>query len=201
MIRLNDEFIPPDDGALAADELVLQTRLLQQGRPAEKQQALAKLIKAGAEPELTCCLAGKDPITVQLATIGLWECWLNEKGSEARRQMDQGIERMDAGDLDGAEKIFQLLIARYPDWAEARNKQATLLYLRGLAGDSLELCRMVVELKPNHFGAWNGMALCAVQMGAWETALNAAQKALQLQPAAQANAEIIQLAQTKLGLC
>jgi len=38
--------------------------------PAEKQQALAKLIKAGAEPELTSCLAAQDPITAKLATSG-----------------------------------------------------------------------------------------------------------------------------------
>jgi tetratricopeptide (TPR) repeat protein len=201
MIRLNDEFIPPNDDASDSDEITALTRLLQQGRPVEKQQALLKLVQAGAEPALTRCLAAPDPITVQLATVGLWECWLNEKGPEARRRMEEGIQLMDSGDLDGAQKIFQLLIARFPDWAEALNKQATLLYLRGLAGDSMELCRMVVEMKPNHFGAWNGLALCAVQMGAWETALNAAQKAYLLQPSAQANAEIIQLAQAKLGLC
>lgn len=201
MIRLNDEFIPPPDGKPANTDLKALTRLLRQGQPAEKQQALHKLIAAGAESELTRCLAAPNPVTAQLATIGLWECWLNEKGPAARGRIDEGIKRMETGDLDGAQNVFQSLIVEFPDWAEAINKQATLLYLRGLAGDSLDLCRIVVEMKPNHFGAWNGLALCAVQMEDWETALSAAQKALRLQPGARANAEIIQLAQTKLGLC
>ena len=201
MIRLNDEFVPAEKPEQSTAEIKALTRLLEQGEPAEKQQALHKLVAAGAELALTQCLAAKNPVTVQFATIGLWECWLNEKGPAARRRIDEGIKRMEAGDLNEAQKLFQSLIREFPDWAEAINKQATLLYLRGLAGDSLGLCRIVVEMKPNHFGAWNGLALCAVQMEDWETALSAAQQALRLQPGVRANAEIIQLAQTKLGLC
>ena len=198
MIRLNDEFIPPgDDGrSTALDKLAW---LFQHGRSTEKEPALRQLILAAAEPVLTACLTATDPDTVQLAAAGLWECWLNEKGPDARRRMDEGVERLAAGDLAGAQKIFQGLSAKHPDWAEAINKKATVLYLRGLAGDSLALCRQVVEMKPHHFGAWNGMALCAVQLEYWHTALDAAKRALSLQPGAAANLEIIRLAKSKLA--
>jgi tetratricopeptide (TPR) repeat protein len=193
---LNEEFVPqPDDGDAEIDRL---KSMLQKGRPAERHEALARLVAVRAESALTQCLRARDVTTVQLATAGLWECWLNEKGPAARRQIEQGIDRMDAGDFKAAEQIFLSLIKTYPDWAEAINKQATLLYLRGCPGDSLDLCELVVELKPNHFGAWNGMALCAVQLEKWEVAARAAKEALRLQPGAGANQDILELAKTRL---
>ena len=197
MISLHNEYIPPRDGRPGAiDQLAW---LFEHGRPTEKEPALRQLILAAAEPVLTACLTVSDPLTVQLATAGLWECWLNEKGPEARQRMDEGIQQMAADDLAGAQKIFQSLSLKHPDWAEAINKKAAVLYLRGLAGDSLALCRRVVEMKPHHFGAWNGMALCAVQLEYWHTALDAAKRAVSLQPSSSAHQEIIRLARSKLA--
>ena len=172
--------------------------LLKQGDPAEQLRALARLIATDAQEELTDCLRCTDPAVVQLATAGLWECWLNERGESARQMMEEGIELMGAGHFASSAKIFLTLVQRYPDWAEALNKQATLLYLRGEAAASLELCKKVVTLKPNHFGAWNGMALCAVELEDWQGALAAAGNALRIQPGAESNLEIVRLARRKL---
>ncbi len=199
MIRLLDEFLPPKRGDLSAADVEKLTRWLQHGRPEEKQQALFKLIRAAAESALASCLGAKDAITAQFATEGLWECWLNEKGPIARRRIEEGIKRLEAGDLSEAEAIFQSLMVEFPDWAEAANKLATLLYLRGRARESFTLCQQVVEKKPHHFGAWNGMALCAVQLEDWKAALTAATQAQRLQPRTAANREIINLAKAKLG--
>jgi len=198
MIRLNDEFIPPARGDGSVDEISGLVALLQQGDVAERKGALAKLIEMKAEKELTNCLCSQDPLTTQLATAGLWECWLNEQGTAARQIMDEGIELMNTGHLDAASEIFQALMKKYPDWAEAINKQATLLYLSDTPAESMEFCAKVVALKPDHFGAWNGMALCAVQLEDWRTALFAARKALSIQPTAESNQDIIKLARTKL---
>ncbi len=81
---------------------------------------------------------------------------------------------MEAAELAEAEQVFQALVMEYPDWTEAINKQATVLYMQGRDQESLALCRKVVEEKPNHFGAWNGMAMCAVRLEDWRTALVAA---------------------------
>jgi tetratricopeptide (TPR) repeat protein len=199
MIRLEDEFLPTRRQGLSDAEVGEWARLLQNGRPAEKQRALLKLIAAGAEAALVECLRSKDPITVQFATDGLWECWLNEKGSKARQKMEQGIRLMEAGELAEAFEVFRALAKAHPDWVEAINKQATVLYLQIRLKESLELCRQVVERKPHHFGAWSGMALCAVRMEDWQTALNAATQALRLQPRAETNREIVKLARSKLG--
>ncbi len=198
MIRLNDEFIP-SGGPARGSELSTLVVLLNSGDLLTREHALKRLVEMRAEPELTDCLRSDDAITVQLATAGLWECWLSEKGASARQMMDEGIELMTAAHLVAASEIFLSLMKQYPDWAEAINKQATLLYLSDKPAESIELCVKVVALKPNHFGAWNGMALCAVQLRDWQTALFAAKKARSLQPSAEANLEIIRLAQMKLG--
>jgi tetratricopeptide (TPR) repeat protein len=199
VIRLEDEFLPPKRGGLSASDVEKLARLLQHGRPVEKQGALLKLIAADAESALAGCLGAKDPITVQFATEGLWECWMNEGGIKARRRMEEGIKLMESGDLVGAGEFFQSLIREHPGWTEAVNKQATVLYLQGRAAESLALCRQVVERKPHHFGAWSGMALCAMQLEDWKTALVAASEALNLQPGARASREIVNLAKAKLA--
>jgi tetratricopeptide (TPR) repeat protein len=171
---------------------------MESGSASEKQSALARLIELRAEAVLTELLGSKDPVAAQLATSGLWECWLNEEGPAARRKIEEGIQLLNEGDPAGALEKFNRLVKKYPRWAEALNKQATALYLLGNPRLSLKVCRLVVELKPNHFGAWNGMALCAAQLEKWTVVLEAAQQALRLQPGARANLDLLQLARAKL---
>lgn len=164
----------------------------------QREEALHRLVELRAETVLAECLSSGNLIAAQLATAGLWDCWLNEQGREARRVMDQGIACMNGGQLEDALAIFRKLAVNHPDWAEAHNKQATALYLLGNARGSLRVCEEVVRLKPHHFGAWNGMALCAAQLEKWEITLRAAKQALSLQPTALANHDLIQLAEAKL---
>jgi tetratricopeptide (TPR) repeat protein len=191
-LRLNEDAAAPDD-----DRKRLKRALLE-GSQAERKHALTRLIELGDETTLTEVLCSENLFAAQLATAGLWECWLNESGPAAREAIDKGIACMNGGDLTDALAIFQKLAELHPEWAEALNKQATVYYLLGNARHSLRLCKTVVKLKPHHFGAWNGMALCAAQLEKWQIALDAARKALSLQPTALANHDLIQLAETKL---
>jgi tetratricopeptide (TPR) repeat protein len=144
------------------------------------------------------CLRSPDALASSLATDALWECWLNERGRHARSEIERGIGLMESGEYRDAEEVFLNLMAEYPDWADARNKQATLLYLRGQPALSMAICAEVVRLKPHHFGAWNGIALCAVQLGNWKKVVEAAGKALELQPNSEANLHLIRLAKAQL---
>jgi len=196
-LRLNDELSSgPDD---RERQIARLKRLLETGTSPQQRAALGRLIELRAEPALADCLTSQNPAAVRLATGGLWECWLNEQGPAARREIERGIKHMNEGRLEAAIKTFVKLVKKYPRWAEAHNKQATALYLLGNARLSYKVCQLVVELKPHHFGAWSGMAMCAAQLGKWQVALDAARKALSLQPSAQANLDLIQLAQARLN--
>jgi tetratricopeptide (TPR) repeat protein len=195
-LRLNDELsAAPDD---RERQIVRLKRLLEKGTPPQQRAALGQLVELRAERALADCLTSQNAAAVRLATGGLWECWLNEQGPVARREIEKGIKRMNEGKLEAAMEAFSKLVKKYPRWAEAHNKQATALYLLGNARLSYKICQLVVELKPHHFGAWNGMAMCAAQLGKWQAALDAARKALSLQPTAQANLDLIQLEQARL---
>jgi len=194
--RLNDDLSSSDGGG--DSEIPSLKRQLQSGDPEQQRVALARLIELRAEDALVDCLRSSAESAARLAVSGLWEVWLNEEGKTARREIDRGIKLMNEGKLEGALKIFSGLIGKHPDWAEAHNKQATVLYLLGNARLSCRICQKVVALKPHHFGAWNGMALCAAQLEKWKMALDAARKALAILPGAQANHDLIQLAEAKL---
>ena len=193
---LNEQFTPsPDD---EQSEVARLKALLEAGEPSEMTEAAQRLTELKAESALTDCLASKNDVTVHLATSCLWEIWLNERGPDARREMDRGIELLNQGRLETALEVFARLAEEYPDWAEPLNKQATVLYMLGSSLASLRLCRKVVELKPNHFGAWNGRALCAAQLEKWKEALKAARRAHDLQPNAHGNLDLIRVAEEKL---
>ena len=200
MIRLNEEFIPPakQEAPSSVKDLI---SVLKNGDRDEKEIALLQLIIAGAEHELADCLAFPDPDTAALATAGLWECWLNEEGPEARTDIDHAIKVMETGNFADAERQFISLCHRFPGWAEPVNKRASILYVRGRHARSIELCELVIEMKPHHFGAWHGIALCALKLHHWRRAIEAAREALQIQPQAKANREIIMFARSKLVGC
>ena len=189
---------PEGVGAEPSNEPAALRARLENGSAVERRGAVLRLVELRAEDVLIACLASGQDVVVQLASAGLWECWLNEAGADARRRIEEGISQMNAGELEAAEETFQQLAAEFPDWAEAINKQATVLYLQGRPRDSIALCRRALALKPNHFGAWNGMALCAIQAEDWELAAQAVHESLRLQPRSQMNQQLLRLVETRL---
>lgn len=152
---------------------------------------------ARGEAELLRDLASGCPA----AAAGLWGLWLDEAGSAGRREIERGIAAMAKGDLKQASVIFRELMDEHPGWAEAINKQATVLYLQGRPDESIELCCEVVKLKPDHFGAWSGMALCAVQTGDWLLARESVLQSLRLQPGSGHNQQMLALVDLRLANC
>ncbi len=185
--------LPPHD----APTLARWGEVLENGSAQERQAALRQLIAANAQEVLARSLASARPVVVQLAVTGLWECWLNEAGEAARRELEIGIDAMNEGQLALAGHTFSRLMDRYPSWAEAINKLATVFYLQNKPEASIELCRQVVALKPDHFGAWNGLTLCAIQIEDWPLALRAARESLRLQPRSPANRQLLHLVESR----
>lgn len=197
-IQRNPDALPEGTGADAPPEPSALRARLENGSAVERRQAVLRLVELRAETVLIECLTSGQNAVVQLASAGLWECWLNEAGAEARLRIEEGIGQMNVGDLETAEETFQELAAEFPDWPEAINKQATALYLQGRPQESIGLCRRVIALKPNHFGAWNGLALCAIQTEDWELAARAVHESLRLQPRSQMNQQLLRLVETRL---
>jgi tetratricopeptide (TPR) repeat protein len=98
---------------------------------------------------------------------------------------------MESDNLLLAEKHFLKMTENYPEFSEAENKLATVLYMLGKYPEAITSCKKVTFVNPNHFGAWNGMGLCQFQLGHFDEAIISFQKALEIQPYAEGNAHYI----------
>jgi hypothetical protein len=97
----------------------------------------------------------------------LWDLWYNARGSRAKEQLMKTEALVAKGQPDSwkeAEDLLKKIIAKEGiHWVEPVNRLATLMFLQSRHEESKELCELVLQLKPWHFGALSGMVM--VQQG------------------------------------
>ena len=139
------------------------------------------------ERELLQNLLSKDPELRQTATRDLWNIWFSSSGEYAEIQIRKGTQQMDNKNYDLAQHNFECLVKEFPEFAEAHNKLATVLYLKRKYLQSIKECEITLQLNPNHFGAWNGHGLCLFQLARYTEAIESFKNALRIQPYAEFN--------------
>lgn len=144
-------------------------------------------------------LHSTSPDLRELATNRLWQLWFGAAGPEAEQRLLYGERLLESKKYQEAEAAFTDLIRDYPDFAEAWNRRATLRYLGHQFQESLADCSQVVRLEPDHFGAWNGTGLCLVALHRYAEAAKAFRRALEIQPFAESNRELLANCLVKLN--
>ena len=132
-------------------------------------------------------LKSEDPAIREHATRELWILWYGQEGAEMEKELNEGTRLMDRQQHDEALEIFRSLVEECPDFSEAHNKLATLLFMMGKFEESVKECEEVLRRIPHHFGALNGMGLCLFDLRRYEEAIRCFQKALEIQPYAMNN--------------
>ena len=98
----------------------------------------------------------------------LWALWYAERDREenATAQLYAATTyTSDPQTWDAAEKILRALILQHGIyWVEPVNRLATLYYLQGKYQQSIDLCKVILYVKPWHFGALSGMVGLYIQM-------------------------------------
>lgn len=122
------------------------------------------------------------PINAQGVTNAIWLVWLEHDNPQVVERMHSGMDAMRRGNHFLALVIFDDLVARVPDYAEAWNKRATVHFLMGNYPDSLRDIERTLELEPRHFGALEGRGLIFGEMGLLEEELQAYEAALEVNP-------------------
>lgn len=92
----------------------------------------------------------------------LWTHWFQERGQEAAARLAEAesLTSMGPRGCVRAEAILRDLIKTYGVWwAEPVNRLATLYYQQGKFEESGILCKMVLSIKPWHFGALSGIVM------------------------------------------
>lgn len=125
------------------------------------------------------------------ATQELWSMWYGEAGEQAEDHLNRATQLMGENQMDQAKQEFENLLENYPDFAEAHNKLATLLYLMGEYEDSVFECERTITINPHHFGALHGMGMCLYKLARYDKALKSFKRAVEIQPYAEGNRELI----------
>jgi len=92
----------------------------------------------------------------------LWTLWFGERGSEAAQKLQLAEELTNDGPQSWtrAEGILRSLIEEYGVyWAEPVNRLATLHYMQGRLDEAEALSKVVLAVKPWHFGALSGIVM------------------------------------------
>ena len=102
----------------------------------------------------------------------IWKLWVTHPSKNSlTKLLADGSSAMMDNKLETAYDKFTEVIELDPNWAEAWNKRATVLYLMGKFEQSQADIDKVLELEKRHFGALSGQGLV-------QTALNNYQKAI-----------------------
>ena len=115
-------------------------------------------------------------------TDQIWKIWRESSDDEINNLMHAGVSAMATGRLRRAERIFDEIIYKAPEFAEGWNKRATVYYFRREYQKSATDVRQTLLLEPRHFGATAGLGLIFLSLNYYESALEAFQQALDINP-------------------
>ena len=125
------------------------------------------------------------------ATMALWNYWYSEAGEAAESHIRKGEDLLGLQKFEEAQAYFERVIETYPEFAEAHNKLATVLFLLGDYENSVNECKVTLKMNPHHFGAWHGMGLCLFKLARYPEAIKSFKSALEIQPYANINRKYI----------
>lgn len=112
----------------------------------------------------------------------IWALWLSSGGDTAGLLMNRVKIAVDSKDLDLAIKLLTAIIDIRPDYVEAWNRRATVLYQKKDFGAALADIHEVLAREPRHFGALSGLGMILQELGDDKHALDAFRRALAVHP-------------------
>ena len=112
----------------------------------------------------------------------IWQVWTRSGRPNVDRILNEGIGYLALRQYGPAHDRFTEAIEAAPDFAEAWNKRATVLFLMNEHDRSLADIEKVMSLEPRHFGALAGRATIHAHAGRWKEALSAFRLALAANP-------------------
>ncbi len=126
--------------------------------------------------------AARNDAEADVIVAEIWQVWTRSGRPEVDRILNEGIGYLAIRQYGPAHDRFTEAIEAAPDFAEAWNKRATVLYLMNEHERSLADIGKVMALEPRHFGALAGRATIHAHAGRWKEALAAFREALVANP-------------------
>ena len=137
-------------------------------------------------PELDALFAklrtAREKTERRATTQRIWSVWCSHAEAAAVDAMRTVVEAFDSGELDHVGETLDRMVDRWPDWAEAWNKRATLRFVEDRHTESLDDIVRTLEREPRHFGALSGLGQICLGHGDLTSALLAFERVLSIDP-------------------
>lgn len=171
-------------------------KALSHAEPQRRIHGMQQLLKLGTAKnasEVYPLLGDAEPAVRQVALATVWQLWGKSGDAAIDKLYQEGLDRMQDGDMPKAIQVFNAIIAKRPAFAEAWNKRATIYYRSGEYDLSMQDCEEVIKRLPQHFGALVGYAQMLAERNQPERALELMERASKVNPYL-ANAELMMAA-------
>ena len=113
----------------------------------------------------------------------IWDLWTTHPIDESLTNLlSDGSFYMSQNNLESAYETFTKTINLDPNWAEAWNKRATVLYLMGRYELSQSDINKVLEIENRHFGALSGQGLVQTALKNYQKAIDSYIEAHKVHP-------------------
>ncbi len=112
----------------------------------------------------------------------IWAIWCSNEDADAARAMRGAIAALETGDPTAADRALNMMVKRWPNWAEPWNKRATLRFVEERDADSLDDIGRTLELEPRHFGALSGFGQICMRARDISSALLVFEHAVAINP-------------------
>ena len=121
----------------------------------------------------------------------IWTLWEANESPTAEVLLTQSTKAMQDGAFDTSETMLNELIGTYPDYTEALNKRAMLLYNLKRYDEAMADIDKVLDIEPRHFGALSGKAAIYQAQGKTTLAAEALRDAIAVNPHLQTAKEVL----------
>lgn len=145
-------------------------------------RAAGELAALGAERQLLSSLQAESPIAREYARRGLDYLWFNAAGNDAYQLTQSAYQAAEDEEYATALQLLNRVIERYPGFAEAWNRRASVHWSLGLIQKSADDSQRALALNPNHYAAWQGLGLCRLEQGDVSDAIRCLRAALRIIP-------------------
>jgi tetratricopeptide (TPR) repeat protein len=159
---------------------------------AVRERAAEDLVYYRAQAYLLRALKTDTPPARDAASDALSRMWYRAAGAEGYRMIEAAQTAMSEQKFSEALTILNRLVERYPGFAEGLNRRAILYWMIGEYDLAIADCEAVVELNPEHFGAWQGLGSCHFRRGDFQEAHRAYEAALRIVPFDEAARKALQ---------
>ena len=135
---------------------------------------------------------------IKTIKLKIWDIWHETNDPKINADFFRGIGLMHNGNLKESIKFFSKVIEKNPNFAEAWNKRATVLYLMGEFEKSQKDIDKVLSLEKRHFGALSGQGLVQTALENYQKAIDSYIETHKIYPAMETPLMMIERLKIKI---